>query len=316
MAFSALAGLLACAPVIPTSNPTQSPHTRPVELAQTPATRQLANMPRSARTEEMRVYYRRLQNDLLTQGLLRQDGGGPDTPFNDRQLTENFIRIALFDEYDTTGAILRAQETASELRRWDQPIRMSIEFGNSVPPAQRAADTSFIAAYIARLSRITGLSMALTNGPSNFQVLVLGEDDRAGFEPRLRQIAPDLKAAPLRAFRELPRDNLCLVLANFNDTKTATYSNTVAVIRAEHPDLLRQGCFHEEIAQGLGLANDSPAARPSIFNDDEEFGLLTAHDEMLLRILYDPRLRPGMTAPVAAPIVRKIAIELTSVGPL
>jgi hypothetical protein len=264
----------------------------------------------------MRVYYRRLQNELLTQGLLRQDGGGPDTPFNDRQLTENFIRIALFDEYDTTGAILRAQETASELRRWDQPIRMSIEFGNSVPPAQRAADTSFIAAYIARLSRITGLSMALTNGPSNFQVLVLGEDDRASFEPRLRQIAPDLKAASLRAFRELPRDNLCLVLANFSDTKTATYSNAVAVIRAEHPDLLRQGCFHEEIAQGLGLANDSPAARPSIFNDDEEFGLLTAHDEMLLRILYDPRLRPGMTAPVAAPIVRKIAIELTSVGPL
>jgi hypothetical protein len=43
------------------------------------------------------------------------------------------------------------------------------------------------------------------------------------------------------------------------------------VIRAEHPDLLRLSCLHEEIAQGLGLPNDSPRARPSIFNDDEEF---------------------------------------------
>ena len=67
------------------------------------------------------------------------------------------------------------------------------------------------------------------------------------------------------------------------------------MIRAEHPDLLRLSCLHEEIAQGLGLSNDSPAARPSIFNDDEEFALLTRHDELLLTMLYDPRMIPGMS---------------------
>jgi hypothetical protein len=82
------------------------------------------------------------------------------------------------------------------------------------------------------------------------------------------------------------------------------------VIRAEHPDLLRLSCLHEEVAQGLGLANDSPTARPSIFNDDEEFALLTRHDELLLRILYDARLRPGMQSREAAPIARAIAEEL------
>jgi hypothetical protein len=56
---------------------------------------------------------------------------------------------------------------------------------------------------------------------------------------------------------------------------SGAYTRAVAVVRAEHPDLLRQSCIHEEIAQGLGLPNDSPAARPSIFNDDEEFALLT-----------------------------------------
>ena len=44
----------------------------------------------------------------------------------------------------------------------------------------------------------------------------------------------------------------------------------------------------------MGLANDSPDARPSVFNDDEEFAFLTRHDELLLKMLYDPRLRPGM----------------------
>jgi hypothetical protein len=71
---------------------------------------------------------------------------------------------------------------------------------------------------------------------------------------------------------------------------------------------------HEEIAQGLGLPNDSPAARPSIFNDDEEFALLTRHDELLLRILYDERLSPGMEPDEARPIVRRIAEELVG-GP-
>ena len=82
------------------------------------------------------------------------------------------------------------------------------------------------------------------------------------------------------------------------------------MIRAEHPDLLRLSCLHEEIAQGLGLANDSPRARPSIFNDDEEYALLTRQDELMLRILYSPELRPGMSLAEAEPIVRMLAARL------
>ena len=88
------------------------------------------------------------------------------------------------------------------------------------------------------------------------------------------------------------------------------YAKAVAVVRAEHPPLLRQSCYHEELAQGLGLPNDSPKARPSIFNDDEEFAFLTTQDELLLRMLYDQRLHPGMTAAEGRPIVERIAREL------
>ena len=60
----------------------------------------------------------------------------------------------------------------------------------------------------------------------------------------------------------------------------------------------------------MGLPNDSPKARPSIFNDDEEFALLTTQDEMMLQMLYNPALRPGMTEAEARPIVETLARRL------
>ena len=89
-------------------------------------------------------------------------------------------------------------------------------------------------------------------------------------------------------------------------------THAVAVIRAELPPLLRLACIHEELAQGLGLANDSQTARPSIFNDDDEFGLLTGMDEKLLRMLYDIRLKPGQDADSAMPTVNDLARSLTA----
>ena len=120
--------------------------------------------------------------------------------------------------------------------------------------------------------------------------------------------------ASLTIFDRLPRAIHCLVIA-FSDLQGGyDYDQAIALIRAEHPDLLTQSCIHEEVAQGLGVGNDSPSARPSIFNDDDEFALLTTHDELLLRILYDPRLRPGMTKDEALPIAAEIAAGLTG-GP-
>ena len=68
------------------------------------------------------------------------------------------------------------------------------------------------------------------------------------------------------------------------------------------------------LAQGLGLPNDSPRARPSIFNDDEEFALLTRMDEDMLRILYNPALRPGMSEAEARPIIYDLATKLVGGG--
>lgn len=290
-------------PVEEPEPPAPAPEPRPAPAPAPPP-------PPSAESLALQQYYRRLQADLLAQGLLRGDGGGEDTPFTDTMLARNFVQIALFDEYVTnTAGTLVAEERESRLRRWDKPIRMEIVFGPSVSAEQAARDRAGITAYASRLSRLTGVPITQVEDDANFHVAVLSEDDREGFEARLRDMLPGIADSSVRAFMNLPRSTLCLVIA-FGSGEGSGYSQAVALIRAEHPELLRSACVHEELAQGMGLANDSPTARPSIFNDDEEFGLLTRHDELLLRILYDPRLRTGMTADEARPVVQRIASEL------
>ena len=68
--------------------------------------------PQSPESEAMAAYFTRVENNLVSQGLLRSDGGGPDVPFNARQLTENFIRIALYDEYVSSSRGLVARQNA------------------------------------------------------------------------------------------------------------------------------------------------------------------------------------------------------------
>ncbi len=284
--------------------PPVAPKARPAVVA--PA----APKPRSAESEALARYYASLQRDLLTLGLLRTDGGGPDTAFRPEDLARNFEIIAFFDEYSRgTVTPTRGNDTSGQLSRWTGPVRIGIEFGASVRPEQRSKDKASITRYAGRLARVTGHPISVAGGNANFHVFVAGEDDSDFIQQRLMQLIPNISRVELDLFRNLPKSYYCLVVAVAGSANPNAYTRAVALIRAEHPDLVRLSCIHEEIAQGLGLPNDSPRARPSIFNDDDEFALLTNHDELMLKMLYDPRLTLGMNAETARPIVRAIAYE-------
>ena len=259
-------------------------------------------------------YYAGVQQRLLTQGLLRTDGGGPDTPIVARNLVANFERIALYSEYTVSGGRFVAQQTAATLRRWDRPIRLQAHFGASIPEDMRDQDRAVLARYADRLARVTGHSIRAVGSGGHFHVLYLNRDEQRAAEPLLRQIMPNISDSTIREITNLPRHEFCAVYSISNADAPSVYVAAIAFIRTEHPDLQRRSCVHEEVAQGLGLPNDSPTARPSIFNDDEEFALLTTHDEMLLRMLYNPRLSPGMTPDEARPILQELADGLVG-GP-
>jgi hypothetical protein len=264
---------------------------------------------------ELRRYYTRVQEDLLAQGLMRVDGGGVDTPFTDRMLARNFERIALAEEYARGAGLQPSSGALGEIKKWTVPVRVGAVFGDTMSEEDIAQDRQVLASYTQRLARVSGHPISLVSTQPNFHVLVMGEDDKDQLRAALDRVAPGMEASSRAIFLNLPRSIHCLVVAFAASSSGSAYRQAVALVRTEHPDLTRRACYHEELAQGLGLANDDPNARPSIFNDDEEFALLTTHDEMLLKILYDPSLRPGMSADEARPIVRRLAEDLTDSGP-
>lgn len=264
----------------------------------------------SEASQSLRNYYVHLQQDHQTRGLLRVDGGGPDTPFTPDMLARNFENIAFYEEYARDSGISRKGQ-ASDLRRWDRPVRVNIEFGPSVTPRMQAADTAALDALLPRLASATGHKITKNATRANFHVLVMGHDDHDTIEARIAELLPNASPSTRNLFVDIPRDFLCFVTTFSTSAPSHHYDTAVALVRAEQPDLLRESCLHEEIAQGLGLPNDYQQARPSIFNDDDEFALLTTHDEMLLNMLYDPRLRAGMTVDEARPILYILAREQT-----
>jgi hypothetical protein len=281
-----------------------------------PGPPQPAPPPVSAESAALASYFGQVQAQLLSQGLLRTDGGGADTPFTDRMLAENFLRIAFYEEYDRAlGGTVR-HEAPIPLTRWQAPVRVALEFGASLPADRQARDTGRVAAYLARLERLTGHPVSLAGSGAagapagaNFTLVIDDLDERRALTPQLSAQFPSLSPGQIATLTHMDRTTYCQVIT-LSDPGTSTYTAAVAVIPSELPDLMFMACLHEELAQALGLPNDSGLARPSIFNDDQEFALLTRQDELMLKMLYSPELRPGMTEAEARPLVETLASRL------
>lgn len=262
-----------------------------------------------AATGAAQAYYGKIEDFYLSTDRLRTDRGGTDAPFGASELARNVLVIAFHEEFSSRGGALVARSREVRLQRWAGPVRIALSFGASVPEPQRRKDRAEVTMLAARLAGLTRLSVTLTESDPNFLILVENPTDRPTIGTRIRGFLPGAPAAAVQSAAALKPDVYCTVLSSMPG-RTRTYDRALAVIRGELPDLLRRSCLHEEIVQGFGLINDSPRARPSIFNDDEEYALLTRQDELMLRILYDPRLSPGMTLAEARPIVETIAAEL------
>ncbi|MEO8530204.1 MAG: DUF2927 domain-containing protein [Deltaproteobacteria bacterium] len=255
-------------------------------------------------------YFASVETFLQTQGNLRTDGGGKGTPFDTRRITDAFMNIAFYNEFITQGGASVQKKTATTLARWTGPITAKIEFGALTDPAHLARDQRATKTYLARLATLSGIPVSTTTGDTaNVLIMFVNEDERRAALPRIQAFTGGIDPATLATIRDPAKSTYCFALSvDSNDDRTI--EKALVIIRAETPDLLRLSCIHEELAQMMGLTNDDPAARPSIFNDDEEFATLTRMDEYLMRILYDARLTPGLTEQQARPIVETIAADL------
>ncbi len=241
---------------------------------------------------------------LLAEGKMRTERAPIDAPFDNETLVENFRRVALHSELVLAQETTReARSASSPIHKWGGPIRYGIFGAGATPEDQRA-----IHGFMARMAELTGLEIVPEETGINFVITITSPEER----PHLSEVLGGINGGLQDHFDAWRRSETWVCGGSLipESETDLTLQFALIFIGDEAQGLLRRSCIEEEISQSLGLRNDDMNVRPSIFNDDEEFALMTVHDDLLMRVLYDPRLQPGMTETEAMPLARRIVAEL------
>ena len=251
--------------------------------------------------------YSEYASRVAATGGLRTDVAPADAPFDNDDLALNFERIAFFTEYSHEDGELKKEETASTLSRWERPLKLRLK-GDGVRPADRTSYQKLAK----RLSNLTGIDVSVsTSDKGNVSVYILNDGERQDYRDLLLDEDDSGRFQIIDDWADEFRYP-CVALVGYAGNDRGEISSAIIVIKGELEGVMRESCIHEELTQVMGLMNDHPEVRPSIFNDDEEFALLTKHDELLLRILYDARLRPAMELEEARPLIPEIVRDVSA----
>ena len=254
----------------------------------------------------LKSYYSRIEKKKLSMGLLRQDGGGLDTPFDEDDIVAAFEKLAFYNEYKVGQNQLLPSSEQVSLGKWQSNINISAKFGSSVSTEQKDRDLKEIDDLILVLSRASKHKIKRSKQDVNMYIIVGNQREIADLVGQISVQMSEFDPERTPIITQLPKEIHCLAMTSVSSKVSSRIESALVIIRSELPEVMRKACFHEEIAQSLGLTNDSHLARPSIFNDDDEFATLTKFDELLIRILYDDRLKTGMSRLEASELVPQI----------
>lgn len=211
-------------------------------------------------------------------------------------LLRSFALIALKREHE--------DDADPGIAKWQSPIRVRIF--HAAGAGKEAIQGLW--AHLGRLARLSGLTIrrARPGEDANYRIIFTARRD---FADRVRS---SLKAGTEAVAVRLVQAN-CVGMFQ-QDVETQAITRATVIIPVDHAQargLLRR-CIVEETTQVLGLPNDAALPVASVFNDTSRDQELSAHDALLLRLLYHPSLRPGMkrraameTARTALPEVRR-----------
>jgi hypothetical protein len=208
------------------------------------------------------------------------------------RLLRSFDLIVFHNEFD--GRV------DTRLRKWVDPVRIFLD----VRAGNFGVLKRQMEAHARNLAEITGYDIATVEDTKAANITVVFERDS-----RLEEVAWDYFSTDFD-IRMVMRTNLCFGRYHSN----ASYEIFKAVIVIPTDSAISRkklaACIVEETTQVLGLPNDSDEVVPSIFNDRSADDELTELDAILLKLLYDSRLKPGMLRKDVLRIVGEILKEM------
>jgi hypothetical protein len=196
--------------------------------------------------------------------------------FTDAQIAEGFFKIAFGAELSVAGRVDR-------IRKYDKPVRVYVD-SRAKPDRRRQ-----VAVAVADIgARIDHLDIAMTGDRHTANVAVTLVRDR--------DLVPTIRAFYGRdRARQIKRSLEPQCLSGFGKDEQFRIIHSDVIIVVDVGDFIFYDCVYEELLQALGPINDDSSVPWTMFNDDVQMGFFDVYDQYLLNVLYDPRVRPGMT---------------------
>ena len=196
--------------------------------------------------------------------------------FTDSEIIEGFLKTAFGAEYHLAGRVDR-------IRKYDGPVRVFAD-GNRRRPQGAARENR-------RRHRRDGFSTSTSPWPSSNEdanVLVKLVRDR----DLHRTIATFYGSERAQEIRS-SLDPQCL--SGFRKNEKFEIEHSDVILTVDNGDFVFFDCAYEELLQSLGPINDTSSVPWTMFNDNVSMGYFDVYDQYLLNLLYDPRIKAGMT---------------------
>jgi hypothetical protein len=195
--------------------------------------------------------------------------------FTDAEIVDGFFKVTFGAEFHVAGGVDR-------IRKYDGPIRVYID---SRTQPDRSSEAAAVVADIRK--RVRDLDLAVTGKRDDAQIVVSLVRDR--------DLARTIRSLyGIDRARRIQRSLEPQCLSGFVKDENSRIIHSDVIVVADAGNFVFFDCLYEELLQSLGPINDSTLPW-TMFNDDIQMGFFDRYDQYLLNILYDRRIRPGMT---------------------
>lgn len=210
--------------------------------------------------------------------------------FTDSQIVDGFLKTAFGAEYHLAGRVDR-------IRKYETPVRVFTDGGT----AARKKQIGKVVADIGR--RVQHLNIAMVENSNEANVTVKLVRDRDLY-PTLASFYGEDRANEIRT----SLDPQCL--SGFRKNDQFEIERSDVILTTDNGDFTFYDCAYEEMLQSLGPINDTNSVPWTMFNDNVSMGFFDIYDQYLLNILYDPRIKAGMTVQQVRTVLPQVLADV------
>jgi Protein of unknown function (DUF2927) len=210
--------------------------------------------------------------------------------FTDGEITDGFLKTAFGAEYHLAGKVDR-------IRKYDMPVRVFADGTRADRKAQLAKVVADIGA------RVQHLDIAMASSSDDANVLVKLVRDRDLY----RTITTFYGSERAREIRS-SLDPQCL--SGFRKNEQFEIEHSDVILTVDNGDFVFLDCAYEELLQSLGPINDTSSVPWTMFNDNVSMGFFDVYDQYILNVLYDPRIKAGMTVQEVKAVLPEVLADV------